>query len=151
MNFIPLLSNVECLILASVLCATDTVAALTIVKEREFPQLYSIMFGEGIVNDAVSILIFETIMKVFDGSKAKHKSDSYTSEDAGQMITWEDFGYVCLHFIYLSFVSIAIGIAFGFMSAFLSKRINTLKEHPSREIILIFVLAYLSYMLSEEL
>ena len=69
MNFIPLLSNVECLVLASVLCATDTVAALTIVKEKEFPQLYSIMFGEGIVNDAVSILIFETIMKVFDGSK----------------------------------------------------------------------------------
>ena len=67
------------------------------------------------------------------------------------MITWEDMGYVCLHFMYLSFVSIAIGIAFGFMSAFLSKRINTLKEHPSREIILIFVLAYLSYMLSEEL
>lgn len=56
-----------------------------------------------------------------------------------------------LHFIYLSFVSIAIGIAFGFMSAFLSKRISTFKEHPSREIILIFVLAYLSYMLSEEL
>lgn len=67
------------------------------------------------------------------------------------MITWEDMGNACLHFIYLSLVSIAIGIAFGFMSAFLSKRINSLKEHPSREIILIFVLAYLSYMLSEEL
>ena len=51
--------------LASVLCATDTVAALTIVKERDFPQLNAILFGEGIVNDAVSILIFETIMKVF--------------------------------------------------------------------------------------
>ncbi len=53
--------------------------------------------------------------------------------------------------MYLSFVSIAMGIGFGFMSAFLSKRITTLKEHPSREIILIFLLAYLSYMLSEEL
>ena len=83
MNFIPLLSNVECLVLASVLCATDTVAALTIVKEREFPQLYSIMFGEGIVNDAVSILIFETIMKVFDSSKKKNKSDSFNTEEAG--------------------------------------------------------------------
>ena len=31
------LSNVECIVLASVLCATDTVAALTIVKEKEFP------------------------------------------------------------------------------------------------------------------
>ena len=60
-----MLSNIECLVLASVLCATDTVAALTIVKEKDFPKLNSILFGEGIVNDAVSILIFETIQKVF--------------------------------------------------------------------------------------
>lgn len=31
------LSNVECLVLAAVLCATDTVAALTIIKEKDFP------------------------------------------------------------------------------------------------------------------
>ena len=59
------LSSVECLVLASVLCATDTIAALTIVKEKDYPQLNAILFGEGIVNDAVSILIFETIQKVF--------------------------------------------------------------------------------------
>lgn len=151
LNLVPLLSNVECLVLASVLCATDTVAALTIVKERDFPQLNAVLFGEGIVNDAVSILIFETIMTVFDGSKKSSKNQTSYSDDTGQMITWEDLGYICLHFIYLSFVSIAIGIVFGFMSAFLSKSFKTIKDNPSREIILIFVLAYLSYMLSEEL
>ena len=57
------LTNVECLVMAAVLCATDTVAALTILKESEFPQLNAILFGEGIVNDAVSILIFDTIQK----------------------------------------------------------------------------------------
>ena len=31
--------------LAAVLCATDTVAALTLVKESQFPQLNSILFG----------------------------------------------------------------------------------------------------------
>lgn len=41
------------------------------------------MFGEGIVNDAVSILIFETIMKVFDSSKKKNKSDSFKTEEPG--------------------------------------------------------------------
>lgn len=51
--------------MASVLCATDTVAALTILKEKEFPKLNAILFGEGIVNDAVSILIFETIQRQF--------------------------------------------------------------------------------------
>jgi len=66
---VPLLSNVECLVIASVLCATDTVAALTIVKEKDFPQLNSILFGEGIVNDAVAILMFETIQNVFGTKK----------------------------------------------------------------------------------
>lgn len=55
------LSRLECLILAAVLCATDTVAALSIVKESSFPKLNAILFGEGIVNDAVSILLFETV------------------------------------------------------------------------------------------
>jgi len=51
----------ECLLLASVLCATDTVAALSIVKEKPFPTLNSILFGEGVVNDAVAILLFHAV------------------------------------------------------------------------------------------
>jgi NhaP-type Na+/H+ or K+/H+ antiporter len=51
----------ECLLLASVLCATDTIAALTIVKEKRFPTLNSILFGEGVVNDAVAILLFHAV------------------------------------------------------------------------------------------
>jgi NhaP-type Na+/H+ or K+/H+ antiporter len=48
-------------LLASVLCATDTVAALTIVKEKSYPTLNSILFGEGVVNDAVAILLFHAV------------------------------------------------------------------------------------------
>lgn len=55
------LLNKECLLLAAVLCATDTVAALTIVKEKSFPTLNSILFGEGVVNDAVAILLFHAV------------------------------------------------------------------------------------------
>jgi len=58
------LSSKECLLLASVLCATDTVAALTIVKEKNYPTLNSILFGEGVVNDAVSILLFRAVEKL---------------------------------------------------------------------------------------
>lgn len=54
----------ECLLLAAVLCATDTVAALTIVKEKSFPTLNSILFGEGVVNDAISILLFRAVEKL---------------------------------------------------------------------------------------
>ena len=50
--------------MASVLCATDTVAALTIVKEKSYPTLNSILFGEGVVNDAVSILLFRAVERL---------------------------------------------------------------------------------------
>jgi NhaP-type Na+/H+ or K+/H+ antiporter len=46
---------------ACVLCSTDTIAALTIVKERQFPVLNSVLFGEGVINDAVTILLYNTI------------------------------------------------------------------------------------------
>lgn len=123
---VPLLSNVECLVLASVLCATDTVAALSIIKEREFPQLNSILFGEGIVNDAVSILMFETIQNVFgtkkDDTSTKYLHDRSYDDDQAK-ISGHDIWYSILHFIYLSIVSILIGIAFGALSALISKRI----------------------------
>lgn len=51
--------------------------------------------------------------------------------------------------MYLSFASIIIGIVFGFVSAYITKRLTSLKDHPVREIILIFFTAYLSYVVSE--
>lgn len=60
----------EILLFTATLCATvhsfcvieqDTVAALTLVKEQYFPILNSILFGEGIFNDAVSILLFRSV------------------------------------------------------------------------------------------
>lgn len=37
------------------------------------------------------------------------------------------------------------------LSAVITKKFVNFKQHPAREIILIFILAYLSYMISEEL
>jgi len=54
----------ECLLLATILCATDSVAALTIVKEKNYPTLNSILFGEGVVNDAVSILLYRAVERM---------------------------------------------------------------------------------------
>ena len=71
------LLNKECLLLASVLCATDTVAALTIVKEKSFPTLNSILFGEGDVNDAVAILLFHAV----EGLIIKEKQEKSLSAE----------------------------------------------------------------------
>jgi NhaP-type Na+/H+ or K+/H+ antiporter len=44
-----------------VLCATDTIAVLTLINEAEYSKLNAVLFGEGVINDAVSILIFRAV------------------------------------------------------------------------------------------
>lgn len=55
----------ELLLFSSVISATDTVAALTFVKEDQNPKLFSILFGEGVLNDAVCIVLYR-IVKMFN-------------------------------------------------------------------------------------
>jgi NhaP-type Na+/H+ or K+/H+ antiporter len=51
--------------LACVLCPTDTVAAVGLVKEKYFPKLNAVLFGESVINDAISILLFSAIERFF--------------------------------------------------------------------------------------
>ncbi len=60
----------EILLFASVISATDAVAALTFVSETDEPKLYSILFGEGVVNDAVCIVLYG-IIQAFTQSKQR--------------------------------------------------------------------------------
>jgi len=57
----PLPGLQDCLALGSILAATDSVAALQVIKQERFPLLYSVVFGEGVLNDATSIVILGTI------------------------------------------------------------------------------------------
>ena len=52
------LSLIECMLMCSLLCSSDVIAAVSILKYEEYPKLYSLVFGEGITNDAVSIILF---------------------------------------------------------------------------------------------
>ena len=50
----------ECLIFGSTLSATDPVTILAIFNQYKVdPKLYSVIFGESILNDAVSIVMYE--------------------------------------------------------------------------------------------
>ena len=58
----------EVLLFSSVISATDTVAALTFVKEETEPKLFAILFGEGVINDAVCIVLYNIIKNFFASS-----------------------------------------------------------------------------------
>ena len=53
-------SLIECLIFGSTLSATDPVTILAIFNQYKVdPKLYTIIFGESLLNDAVSIVMYE--------------------------------------------------------------------------------------------
>lgn len=57
--------------MSALLCSSDAVAALTIVKYDEQPKLFSLIFGEGILNDAVSIVLFKTVLLYTSENESK--------------------------------------------------------------------------------
>ena len=62
----------EILLFASVISATDAVAALTFISEATEPKLYSILFGEGVINDAVCIVLYGIIQELSHSKESKY-------------------------------------------------------------------------------
>lgn len=120
-------------------------AALAIVKENSFPTLNSILFGEGVVNDAVAILIYQAVVLMIES--AKTGEESVGNDDLP--ITAKLIGLTVWNFIYVSILSILVGICFGLISAFVSKFFTSFRESPPKEVFLILLFSYLSYVLSE--
>jgi NhaP-type Na+/H+ or K+/H+ antiporter len=125
------LSTKECLLLASILSATDTVAAITVIKENKYPRLHSVLFGEGVLNDAVSIVLYRTVENIGD--------------DLG---LWTSFEFL-LSFLVSTFFSIGVGVGTGLLAAYVFKKNQDLQQHPEREVALIVLVGYLSYIFSE--
>ena len=46
--------------------ATDTIAPLTLIDQNKAPRLFSIIFGEGVNNDAVALIIMNVVLGVKD-------------------------------------------------------------------------------------
>lgn len=55
------LGIMEVLLYAALLCSSDVVSAVSIVDYTQQPKLFSCIFGEGVINDAVSIILFNTV------------------------------------------------------------------------------------------
>ena len=95
------------------------------------------MFGEGVVNDAVSILIYQAVAQMIESS----------SEDAGESkdlpITAGLIGLTVWAFLYISVLSVLSGVGFGLISAFVSKFFTTFHESPPKEVFLILLFSYL--------
>ncbi|GLT78973.1 hypothetical protein SLA2020_504880 [Shorea laevis] len=120
------------LAVGAILSATDSVCTLQVLSQDETPFLYSIVFGEGVVNDATSIVLFNSVQSL--KSSTIHAS-----------ITLKLLGT----FLYLFFTSTILGIVVGLLSAFIIKTLYFGRHSTDREVALMMIMAYLSYMLAE--
>ncbi|CAA0815363.1 Sodium/hydrogen exchanger 4 [Striga hermonthica] len=127
------LSPQDYLGIGAIFSSTDTVCTLQVLHQEETPLLYSLVFGEGVVNDATTVVLFNAVQKL----------------DVNRVDGWTAVK-VLLDFLYLFSTSTALGVAAGLLTAFVLKGLYLGSRHSSvREIALMVLMAYLSYMLAE--
>jgi solute carrier family 9 (sodium/hydrogen exchanger), member 6/7 len=51
----------EVLSICALLCSSDVIAAIAMISYSDQPKLFSIVYGEGVFNDIVSIILFNTV------------------------------------------------------------------------------------------
>jgi len=129
------LTTMEILLMCSLLCATDVIAAVSLLNPRKQPKLFSLVFGEGIVNDAVCIILFNTVNDF--------------AKDSDEVFDAKSVGIISLEFIMLGIVSILIGTVFGLSQSYLMKKVRSLTRDPVAECAIIFAVAYISYVVAE--
>lgn len=131
-------SPLEALVFGALISAVDPVATLSIMGNPELncePLLYSLVFGESVLNDAVSIVLFKTFL---------------SSYEAGQQFNASTVYAVMVNFSAVSLGSIAVGVGVGLICSYLMKH-TALRLYPEYEISLLFLFAYGSYAFSEAL
>ncbi|WOL06731.1 sodium/hydrogen exchanger 2-like [Canna indica] len=120
------------LAIGAIFSATDSVCTLQVLNQDETPLLYSLVFGEGVVNDATSVVLFNALQN-FD----------LVHIDAAIILKFvADFGY-------LFATSTLLGAFGGLLSAYMIKKLYIGRHSTDREVALMILMAYLSYMLAE--
>ncbi|KAG6910378.1 hypothetical protein DXG01_011093 [Tephrocybe rancida] len=128
------LTLLECLTFGSTLSATDPVTILAIFQQYKVdPKLYSVIFGESLLNDAVSIVMYQTLTQF-------HGTEVYLSS------IFHGLGIFLLSLT----VSLALGVSFGLGMSLILKH-SSLHLFPSIESCLIPLCAYTCYFFSNGL
>lgn len=126
------LSFVESFAFGSLISAVDPVATVAIFHALDVdPVLNMLVFGESILNDAISIVLTTSILE---------SNNAATTSEAIIL------GFN--RFVFMFFASAGIGVAFALLSALLLKHVD-LRKNPSLEFGIMLVFTYAPYVLSE--
>ncbi|MGB1597343.1 MAG: sodium/hydrogen exchanger 3, partial [Promethearchaeia archaeon] len=126
----------EALLFGALLSATDPVATLAVLGQlRVEPQIHSIIFGESVLNDAVAIVLFQTI-NTLPATTRFHISGA----DAVEAMA---------NFVGVAVGSVMLGTAIGLLTAFVTKRLLLQASVPT-EVNVMMCMAYLAFISADE-
>ncbi|KAI9884512.1 MAG: hypothetical protein M1823_003695 [Watsoniomyces obsoletus] len=130
------ISFVEALSVGATLSATDPVTILAIFNTYQVdPKLYTIIFGESILNDAIAIVLFETAQRYKEGGSIGSGLSVFS--------LLQGVGV----FLLIFFGSLLIGVAVGIGTA-LGLKYTLVRRYPKIESSLIVLIAYACYFFS---
>jgi len=104
------------------------------ISYNDQPKLFSIVYGEGVFNDIVSIILFNTVQNLRELE-----------------FTWKSPFSIMGEFIKLALASLGIGILTGVISSLMFKYMRFLTHSSITETLIIFIIAMLTYYVSEAL
>ncbi|XP_041096054.1 sodium/hydrogen exchanger 8 isoform X3 [Polyodon spathula] len=130
------LTMTESFAFGSLISAVDPVATIAIFNALNVnPVLNMLVFGESILNDAVSIVLTNT-------------AEGLTRSESSDFSGWQTFLQALGYFLKMFFGSAALGTLTGLISALALKHFD-LRKTPSLEFGLMIIFAYLPYGLAE--
>ncbi|GJP41967.1 hypothetical protein CLOM_g1576 [Closterium sp. NIES-68] len=125
----------ESLIFGSLISAIDPVATLSILQDVQAPTLlYNLVFGESLVNDAVSIVLFRTFA-------------SFTHQE----FSMASIATAIVQFLGISVGSILLGILVSLLCALILRFIDIRSDFAKFELSFVLVSGYVSYSVAEML
>uniref|UniRef100_A0A1I8F0Y2 Sodium/hydrogen exchanger n=1 Tax=Wuchereria bancrofti TaxID=6293 RepID=A0A1I8F0Y2_WUCBA len=124
----------ELLFFGALMSSTDPVSVLAVFQEMEVESdLYALVFGESVLNDAVAIVLSSSV----DNFAASDKSFDLDALFAA-----------VIDFLSVFFGSLLLGSVIGCATALITK-MTEIKEFPLLEAALFILLSYLSFLLAE--
>ncbi|XP_051973392.1 sodium/hydrogen exchanger 6-like [Xyrauchen texanus] len=127
----------DCLFFGAIVSATDPVTVLAIFNELKVDvDLYALMFGESVLNDAVAIVLSSSIVAY------QPEGDNRHTFDASALLK-------CLGvFLGVFSGSFVMGAATGVMTALVTK-FTKLRDFPLLETALFFLMSWSTFLLAE--
>jgi sodium/hydrogen exchanger 3 len=127
-------SPLQPMLFGSLISATDPVATLAILSTVEIPPvLFVLIFGESLLNDAVSIVLYKVL--------------KWYGKEAFQ---WAMLPVVIGDFLAISLGSVLVGAGVGLLSAYLHRQLIERTFHsPSGEMTSVILFGYIAYTLAE--